>query len=751
MDTKRIFREHEMKERNKRRDLLVVLTLLIVVCGVFSYGSNVEAAKKTGLNKTSVTMYVGETATLKINGTKAKSWSSSNKKVVTVKNGKLTAKKAGKATITCKGKNKNSYKCKVTVKAPCLNATSKKLHVGSTFKLKLTGAKVKSFKANNSNVLVDKNGKVIAKKAGKAVVTVTDTKRKTYKCTIKVEGHSLYTWGKRPATCANEGYSGDQYCSICNKLIKKGTTTAKTAHRLEAEPWSVSEATCERAREEIYRCELCQASVYKTVGKPLGHLYGSTPDYQDEPNCEHEGHNYYNCKREGCYHCKTVVIPALGHDLELLQSSPGTCKSKSINIYHCKRCDNDIQKEGAYGDHCLEDESYAATCIRDGAEVKRCKYCGQKIVDNVIPATGHHSKLVTDSNGNKYITCDDCKIKFTYSTQLGTEDYWRALNQNHELYLQQGSGGRSGFGDIQIGFTDKTWNEFMQEDFNETQRVQADFWKRVKIEIGDENIVVRDRNTEGGSFFYDGKNEQYNTGGLCNGFKKGETTVSVYWDDVLYDSFTVKVGGSIVETVKELMKDNPDMSVTYGWGENNLEVLEMTAETLKEIITAENSDYDKVLAIMNWYKNNVSYYDDEEDLVEAAYWEIFGNHRGQCHHYATAFSLMMEVLDIDCYYVIGEANNGSGTEYHAWNMVYLDANNGKGKQWYYVDPTWNQFDTTKTVKELNGADGVGYYKASSSQAYRQAELYKKLTDSELSNDDGYIEDTDATAFENFVF
>ena len=311
--------------KNQSRCFLCILTLLVVLGGLVTYGSNVEAAKKTGLNKTSVTIYVGETTTLKLTGTKAKSWSSSNKKVVTVKNGKLTAKKAGKATITCKGKNKNSYKCKVTVKAPCLNATSKKLHVGATYKLKLTGAKVKSFKANNSNVSVDKNGKVTAKKAGKAVVTVTDTKKKTYKCTIKVEGHSLYTWGKRPATCANEGYSGDQYCSICKKLIKKGTTTAKTAHRLEAEPWSVSEATCERAREEIYRCELCQASVYKTVGKPLGHLYGSTPDYQDEPDCECEGHDYYNCKREGCYHCKTVVIPALGHDLEVLQTSPGTC------------------------------------------------------------------------------------------------------------------------------------------------------------------------------------------------------------------------------------------------------------------------------------------------------------------------------------------------------------------------------------------------------------------------------------------
>lgn len=74
--------------------------------------------KNPYLNSTKKSLTVGNTYTLKITGTTAKSWTSSNKSVVAVNSkGKIRAKKIGTATITCKGKNGKSYKCKVTVKA----------------------------------------------------------------------------------------------------------------------------------------------------------------------------------------------------------------------------------------------------------------------------------------------------------------------------------------------------------------------------------------------------------------------------------------------------------------------------------------------------------------------------------------------------------------------------------------------------------------------------------------------------------
>lgn len=77
-----------------------------------------EAKKKNMyLSKTSLSLYVGKTAKLKVKNTKKKvKWSSSKKKVASVnKKGKVTAKKVGKATITAKVAGKK-LKCKVTVK-----------------------------------------------------------------------------------------------------------------------------------------------------------------------------------------------------------------------------------------------------------------------------------------------------------------------------------------------------------------------------------------------------------------------------------------------------------------------------------------------------------------------------------------------------------------------------------------------------------------------------------------------------------
>lgn len=84
-----------------------------------------EAASKVKLNKTNVTLNVGDTMKLKLSGTDKKiTWSSSNKKVVKVnKNGKITALKKGKANITAKV-GKKEYTCKVKVVEEAKNKKS---------------------------------------------------------------------------------------------------------------------------------------------------------------------------------------------------------------------------------------------------------------------------------------------------------------------------------------------------------------------------------------------------------------------------------------------------------------------------------------------------------------------------------------------------------------------------------------------------------------------------------------------------
>ena len=74
--------------------------------------------KAPALSQKKLSLTVNTSQTLKLNGTKIKSVSTSNKKIATVtKKGKVTAKKVGKCTITVKGANKKTYKCQVTVTA----------------------------------------------------------------------------------------------------------------------------------------------------------------------------------------------------------------------------------------------------------------------------------------------------------------------------------------------------------------------------------------------------------------------------------------------------------------------------------------------------------------------------------------------------------------------------------------------------------------------------------------------------------
>ncbi|MBQ4068070.1 MAG: Ig-like domain-containing protein [Lachnospiraceae bacterium] len=92
--------------------LAMMLTVLLLPV-------NVEAAeaKKVALNKNSLTIYVGGKTTLKNTGTAKKvKWSSTKPGVASVsQKGVITAKKAGKTTITAKA-GKKVAKCTVTVK-----------------------------------------------------------------------------------------------------------------------------------------------------------------------------------------------------------------------------------------------------------------------------------------------------------------------------------------------------------------------------------------------------------------------------------------------------------------------------------------------------------------------------------------------------------------------------------------------------------------------------------------------------------
>ena len=131
---------------------------------------------------------------------KAVTWSSSNTAVAKVSStGKVTAVKAGTATITVKtADGGKTATCKITVKVPVtsvkLNATAKTLNVGKTFQLaawpqpsNATNKAVTWTSSNTTVATVSSTGLVTAKKKGTATITVkTADGGKTATCKITV-------------------------------------------------------------------------------------------------------------------------------------------------------------------------------------------------------------------------------------------------------------------------------------------------------------------------------------------------------------------------------------------------------------------------------------------------------------------------------------------------------------------------------------------------------------------------------------
>ncbi len=128
-------------------------------------------------------------------------WESSDKKIAAVdKNGKVTPKKPGKVTITCKTKDgKLTASCEITVKNKAvksitLDQDKVTLKKGKTLELKIKkiapkdafNKKVKWESSDEKVATVDKNGKVTAKKKGTCVITCTAQDGSNAKAEVKI-------------------------------------------------------------------------------------------------------------------------------------------------------------------------------------------------------------------------------------------------------------------------------------------------------------------------------------------------------------------------------------------------------------------------------------------------------------------------------------------------------------------------------------------------------------------------------------
>lgn len=403
-----------------------------------------QASDKITINKKSITLYIGETSTLKVKGTsKTPVWSSSKKSVVTVSStGKISAKKSGKANITAKV-DSNKLTCQVVVKKPTLNKTKLSLEKGKTFTLKLKGPKVVKWSSNDTLVAtVNSKGKVTALNKGKATITAVTKNNKKYKCVVNVTHEHKYKLKyEKEATCTEDGYQlyvcscGANYTEIikaeghdyCDEEIKEATCTEKgliryTCNFCDAtydevvpalghkyDEGEVSrEATCERKGIVIYTCENCGKHKIEYI-PALGHSF---TDYEiiKEPTCEEEGLKEHTC--ENCLETFEETIPPLGHKFEFVEKVEPTCEEEGYSLYRCTVCgeeeERDIQEPlgHAFDEGVVTEQP---TCEEEGEKTFTCTRCGFEKTE-AIPALGHDFKstIVAPSCEGDGFTLHEC-------------------------------------------------------------------------------------------------------------------------------------------------------------------------------------------------------------------------------------------------------------------------------------------------------------------------------------------------------
>ena len=126
----------------------------------------------------------GTSQIFRVNNGKAKTWTTSNKNVATVKNGKITALNKGTVTITATLTTGKKLTCKVTVTtAPKLSKTTVKVKKGGTAVVKLDG-KVSSINNKYTNTKVAK----ITSKANATTLKIKGLKKGTTTLKIRVNG-----------------------------------------------------------------------------------------------------------------------------------------------------------------------------------------------------------------------------------------------------------------------------------------------------------------------------------------------------------------------------------------------------------------------------------------------------------------------------------------------------------------------------------------------------------------------------------
>ena len=283
------------------------------------------------------------------------------------------------------------------------------------------------------------SGEAIAKKAhtwdkGKITTKATCTEKgiKTYTCTvcnitktaeIPATGHQhTELRNTKEATCAQEGYTGDTYCTDCGTKISSGKSIPKADHAWD-EGKVTQNATCTEKGIRTFTCTVCESTRIEEI-PATGHA-NKIMKFAKEASCKSDGYSGdIFCQDCGKLLEEGVVIRKKEHTWNKGKiTTQATCTTGGIKTYTCTSCGTTkTEAIGAtgHGKTVIRNKKNASVTSEGYTGDIYCTICNQKIssgkrIAKLTPQTATPGKTVNDksTNGVYKVLKDGRSVEFT--------------------------------------------------------------------------------------------------------------------------------------------------------------------------------------------------------------------------------------------------------------------------------------------------------------------------------------------------
>ena len=210
---------------------------------------------------------------------------------------------------------------------------------------------------------------------------------------------------KKDATCKDEGYTGDTYCTDCGKKISSGQAVAKTNNHSYDDGKITTAPTCTKKGTKTFTCTVCGNTKTETV-KATGHQHTEIRNKKDA-TCKEKGYTgdtyCTDCGKKISSGKSIAKTETHSYDDGKITTKP-TCTKRGTKTYTCTICGNTktetVKATGhSYGEYKVVKEP---TATKDGLKSRTCTVCGKVESVRIAKTTSDKQNTNTsDKNSNQ--------------------------------------------------------------------------------------------------------------------------------------------------------------------------------------------------------------------------------------------------------------------------------------------------------------------------------------------------------------